>query len=74
MKYTDLRTKTIFDITDVESILSQIVNMRDKCFFINNVNNTGRASTFLELAEITSDKELEKAVLEQFKDELNEDE
>lgn len=68
--YKDLRKKTIFDLSTDKNILDQIVPADEKEFFIENVSTEGRATTFLELAELTKDKELEKAVLQQFKDEL----
>ena len=74
MKYLELRKKTIFDLSTDSKVLDQIVAPDDKEFFINNASDTGRAVTFLELAELTNNSELEKAVLEQFKDELKEDE
>jgi hypothetical protein len=74
MKYADLRKKTIFDLTTDSKVLDQIIAPEDKEFFIENVSETGRATTFLELAELTNDNELEKAVLLQFKEDLKEDE
>ncbi len=74
MKYENLRQKTIFDICSDKKILDEIILPEDKDFFIENVNYSGRAMTFLELAELTNNSELEKAVMKQFKQELTFDE
>ena len=74
MKYLELRNKTIFDIgADIKSI-NQIVPLEDKDFFIEHITDIGRALTFLELAELTDDRELETATREQFREELLADE
>ena len=70
MKYKDLHKKTIFDLTTHGDVLDQIVASELKDHFISNVSDTGRATSFLELAELTGNRELERAVLRQFKKEL----
>ncbi|MBV5348876.1 hypothetical protein JZU61_04370 [bacterium] len=74
MKYDNLKQKTIFDLTEDKEILDQIVAPGEKDFFLQNMTDNERAVTFLELADLTGDTDLEKATMEQFKDVLKKDE
>ncbi len=64
--YSNLQGKTFLDFTTDKSIIDQIIGDADKDFFRENVSISGRFFTFLELAELTNDKELEKATEQQF--------
>ncbi len=72
MKYTNLRTKTVFDFCKDASLLQEITECSGKAEYLEMVkdNPVERARSFMDLAERTKDKELEKAVSREFKKEL----
>ena len=58
-----LRERTFLDFTDDEAI-------GDKEFFLSHITEENRASTFLEFADLTTDKKLSKAIQKEFDGEL----
>jgi hypothetical protein len=64
--YSNLQGKTFLDFTTDRNIINQIIFGIDDDFFRKNVSISGRFFTYLELAELTNDKELEKAAEQQF--------
>lgn len=66
MDYSNLLEKTFLDLTTDQSIIDQILSETDKDFFLKNVSLEGRFVTFLELSELTNDKELQQEVKRQF--------
>ena len=71
MKYKNLRSKTVFDICNDAAVLKEITEF-PKAEYLELVkeNPLERARSFMDLAERTKDKELEKAVGREFKKEL----
>lgn len=71
MKYKDLSKKTVFDICKDAAVLKEITEC-SKAEYLEIVqkNPVERARSFMDLAERTNDKELEKAVRREFKKEL----
>lgn len=72
MKYDNLKSKTIFDFTTDTEIIEEITLM-SKAEYIEEVKKfpQNNCLDLLELAERTDNKELEKAVKEQYKDYFN---
>ena len=66
MDYTDLRSKTIFDFCNDEQMLRDLVVSKED--FQRNLKEYPliNAYVLLEYAEMTNNKELEKAVEEQY--------
>lgn len=64
--YSDLRNKTFLDFTGDQAIVNRILVGEDVDTFRSTVSELGRCLTFAELAEITGDQDLTKAVEEQF--------
>ncbi len=63
-----LRERTFLDFTSDEDVIAELVG--DKEFFLSHVTDENRASTFLEFADITTDKKLSKAIRKEFDGEL----
>lgn len=63
--YSNLKNKTFLDYTDNENVIEDIINGEDKSVFTENISDYGRFITFLEFAEITENKDLEKEVIKQ---------
>ncbi len=63
-----LREWTFLDFTSDEDVIAELVG--DKEFFLSHVTDENRASTFLEFADITTDKKLSKAIRKEFDGEL----
>lgn len=70
MKYKNLRSKTVFDFSNDAAMLEDITGCSTKEEFAKDLPVTERARSFLDLAERTKDKELEAAVMREFKKEL----
>lgn len=64
--YSNLPDKTFLNFTTDQSIIDQILGDTDNDFFLKNISLSGRFLTFLELAELTNDKELHHEVEKQF--------
>jgi hypothetical protein len=74
MDYTDLQNKTIYDFCDDEIILKQINICLDKDEYIRRTKNMPlytRGFALYDLSQLTGDKELKKAVVEQFGDAMD---
>ena len=63
-----LRERTFLDFTDDEAIIGEIIG--DKEVFLSHISEENRASTFLEFADLTTDKKLSKAIQKEFDGEL----
>lgn len=72
MKYTNLRSKTVFDFCKDTAVLKEITECSGKAEYLEKVkdNPVERARSYMDLAERTKDKSLEKAVAHEFKKEL----
>lgn len=71
MKYTNLRSKTVFDFCNDTAVLKEITEFSKAEYLeIVHENPVERARSFMDLAERTKDKELEKSVRREFKKEL----
>lgn len=72
MKYTNLRTKTIFDFTQDPKIIWEQFGISESAKeYGENLSLSTRIKDYLDLAELTGDKALENAVHEQFSKELS---
>lgn len=71
--YTDLRNKTIFDFCTDEDVLDDLVGITDKEEYLHSLSYSGvsRWLNLLYFAEYSGNKELEEAVRDEFKDEIN---
>lgn len=71
MDYSNLKDKTIFDLCDDEDILDDIAIV-SKEEYLADIKSNPLANIFdmQDLAEMTEDKELMKAIKIQFKKEL----
>ena len=71
--YSNLKEKTIFDFCKDEKMISDIIIM-PKEDYLNELkyNSLLNAHTLIEYAEITKNKKLLRAVLKQYKQELEE--
>lgn len=67
-----LRERTFLDFTDDEAIIGEIIGeiIGDKEFFLSHITEENRASTFLEFADLATDKKLSKAIQKEFDGEL----
>lgn len=72
MKYNNLRTKTVYDFCKDAAVLEAVTGCSGKAEHLEAVkdNPVERARAFMDLAERTNDKALEKAVGREFKKEL----
>lgn len=72
MKYNNLHQKTIYDFTDNSGIIEQITLGSSKTDYLQNIKDNPENNGFdlKELAELTGNKELAKAVDEQYKDDF----
>ena len=62
--YSDLRNKTIFDFTDDPKIIEEITwGTRDA--YLSGLTLDGRYHAFLELADLTKNRKLEKEAVKQ---------
>ena len=70
--YTDLRNKTIFDFCTDEDVLDDLVGITDKEEYLHSLSysEAARWLNLLYFAEYSGNKELEKAVREEFKEEI----
>lgn len=71
--YTDLRNKTIFDFCTDKKILEDIAIFADKEEYLKLSESCKdvRWEDILVFAEYSGNKELEEAVRDEFKDEIN---
>ena len=70
--YTDLRNKTIFDFCTDKKVLEAIAIFADKEEYLKLSESCKdvRWNNMLDFAEYSGNKELEKAVREEFKEEI----
>lgn len=64
----DLRNKTFLDFTSDEQIIDEIVGDRD--FFVANITDENRMHSYIDFADITTDKKLAKAIRDEFKTDM----
>lgn len=72
MKYDNLRNKTIFDFCDDPNILDEIVIISKEKFLEHLKKNTVQNGfSLLQLAEITDNDELGRAVEKEYNDDFD---
>lgn len=71
--YSNLKEKTIFDFCKNEKMISDIIIPKDTYLRELKSYSLLNAHTLIEYAEITNNKKLLRAVLKQYKQELEEE-
>lgn len=71
MNYSDLqlRSKTFLDFTTDKAVIDEIIG--DKEFFLSHIDDYSRMMTYVEFSELTSDKKLSQAIMQEFGLEYN---
>ena len=67
LDYSDLKNKTIFDFTDDKKIIKEILLGDSRKKYLSDLTMFGRHHDFLELADLTKDRKLEREAEKQFK-------
>jgi len=65
MDYSDLKNKTIFDFTDEPDVIKSIVGDELRENYIADLGINRRYMDFLELADLTGNRDIEDAAEEQ---------
>ena len=71
-KYKNLKNKTFLDFTDDPVLIDKILDGDSVDFFLAGVSDMGRLATFIDFAELTNNKALEKEAIKQFEFIFNE--
>ncbi len=62
MDYKDLRNKTVFDFTDDDQVIKNIIGESPKDFYIRTCHHLNKLTDIQKLASLTNNEELYKAV------------